>query len=366
MVLWPAVALGVTPQSHVTPGNCGMRIADCALKTNSGTASQSAFRNPQSAMPTVRLDNAISEASQLPRLHSLLVSWRGQLIVERYFHGTKPTRLANIKSASKSLISALVGIAIDRGLISEVRQPIGSFFPDMLRSAGDFGKREITIEDLLTMRSGLESTSNRNYGRWVQSGNWIRHALQRPLLRAPGTAMIYSTGNTHLLSAILTKATGKSTWQFAQEALAKPLGFTLARWPQDPQGIYFGGNEMLLTPRQMLAFGELYLNRGRVNGQQIVSSRWVDLSFVPRVASPREYGRFYGYGWWIRDLAGHPTYYAWGYGGQFIFIVPDLDLVAVVTSSTTISDERRDHRRTVYDLVEQSIVAPIAAAVSLP
>ena len=113
------------------------------------------------------------------------------------------------------------------------------------------------------MRPGLEGTSNRNYGAWVTSRNWVRHALARPMFAAPGEEMEYSTGNTHLLSAILTQATGKSTWQFANEVLAKPLGFSLAQWPRDPQGIYFGGNDMLMTPRQMLAFGELYLNDGR-------------------------------------------------------------------------------------------------------
>ena len=107
------------------------------------------------------------------------------------------------------------------------------------------------------MRSGLESTSNRNYGAWVQSRTGCS-TLAKPLFAMPGTEMEYSIGNTHLLSAILTKVTKTSTWQFAQDALAKPLGFTLARWPQDPQGIYFGGNDMLLAPRQMLAFGELH------------------------------------------------------------------------------------------------------------
>ena len=113
------------------------------------------------------------------------------------------------------------------------------------------------------MRSGLQSTSNRYYGAWVQSGNWVQYALDRPLLAEPGTYMDYSTGSSHLLSAILTKATGKSTWQYAQEVLAKPLGFSLAQWPRDPQGIYFGGNDMLMTPRQMVAFGELYLEEGQ-------------------------------------------------------------------------------------------------------
>jgi CubicO group peptidase (beta-lactamase class C family) len=310
--------------------------------------------------PAVSLDAAVTAAGDLPRLHSVLVSWRGTLILERYFNGARAGHLANIKSASKSIISALVGIAIHRGLISGVKQPIASFFPGYLERADDAEKRGITIEDLLTMRSGLEGTSNRNYGAWLRSGNWVRYALSRPLISPPGTDMEYSTGNTHLLSAILTRVTGKSTWQFAQDALARPLGFTLARWPQDPQGIYFGGNEMLLTPRQMVAFGELYLNRGRANGRQVVPETWVNVSFVPRTRSDWS-DRQYGYGWWIRELAGHQTYYSWGYGGQFIFVVPDLDLVIVTTSSTAVDDERRGHRRTIYDLVEHFVIEPVAA-----
>jgi CubicO group peptidase (beta-lactamase class C family) len=180
------------------------------------------------------------------------------------------------------------------------------------------------------------------------------------MVNDPGTAMEYSTGNTHLLSAILTKAARVSTWQFSQDNIAQPLGFALAKWPQDPQGIYFGGNDMLMTPRQMLAFGEMYLRRGRHNGRQVVPEAWVDASFQAHVQSPREQGRQYGYGWWLRDLGGHQTYYAWGYGGQFIFVVPDLELVVVTTSASEVSNERRSHLRTIYDLVEQYIVEPIS------
>jgi CubicO group peptidase (beta-lactamase class C family) len=313
------------------------------------------------------LGAAIDSASGLPRLHSLLVSQHGELILERYFGRTRPTTLANIKSASKSVISALVGIAIDRGLIADVHQPIAPFFPTLLGAdvpgaAGtEEAKRQITIEHLLTMRSGLQSTSNRYYGAWVQSPNWVRHALTRPLLGLPGAEMDYSTGNTHLLSAILTRVSGKSTWQFAQEALARPLGFSLARWPTDPQGVFFGGNDMLMTPRQMAAFGELYLNRGRSDAEQIVPERWVDSSWIPRARSAWS-DQMYGYGWWIRDLAGYRTAYAWGYGGQYIFIVPDLDLVVVTTSASDVSSERRGHRRTVLDVVEHLIIAPLGAS----
>ncbi len=300
-------------------------------------------------------------AATLPRLHSLLVSWRGSLVLERYFNGARATRPANIKSASKSIISALVGIAIDRRFLAGADQLIAPFFPDVVGPASEPARRAITIEHLLSMRSGLASTSNRNYGAWVQSPNWIRHALTRPLESPPGTTMDYSTGNSHILSGVLTRAVGVSTWRFAQEAIAKPLGFALARWPQDPQGVYFGGNDMLLTPKQMVQFGELYLNQGQVNGRQIVPSAWVAESFIPRGRSGFS-DELYGYGWWIRQMAGVPAYYAWGFGGQFIFVIPALDLVVVSTSSVTVSDDRRTHRRTVDDLVEEAIVAPIAAS----
>ena len=287
-------------------------------------------------------------ASELPELRSLLVSWRGTLIAEHYARGVRSTTLANVKSASKSIIAALVGIAIDRGLIKSVREPIVSYFPE-LRSDPDRRKQAITVEDLLTMRSGLESTSGRNYGAWVKSGNWVRYALRQPIVSEPGTAMEYSTGSSHLLSAILTKVSGTSTWQFAQTALAAPMGLRLARWPIDPQGIYFGGNEMLLTSRQMVAIGQLYLDHGHANGRQIVPSSWVETSCVPRTTSVWDGERRYGYGWWIQAFDGGTACFAWGYGGQYIFVFRDLNLVVVATSSTAVSEERRGHRRRLFE-----------------
>jgi CubicO group peptidase (beta-lactamase class C family) len=331
----------------------------------SGSDGQPAVATAGSLSPDTAFAAAVTAAGELPRLHSLLISHRGTLAVERYFNGARAARPANVKSVSKSIISALVGIAIARGHITSVDQPIGDYFADLLRAPADAPKRAITIEDLLTMRAGLESTSSRNYGAWVTSRNWVRHALAQPLETTPGVEMEYSTGNTHLLSAILTKATKRNTWQFAQEVLAKPLGFTLARWPQDPQGIFFGGNDMLLTPRQMIAFGELYLNRGRQDGVQVVPSSWVDASWVPRGRSDYS-DQMYGYGWWMRELAGQPAFYAWGFGGQYIFVIPSQQLVVVTTSSTAVGEERRRHRRTIFDLVEQFVIAPVAAAASPP
>jgi CubicO group peptidase (beta-lactamase class C family) len=319
------------------------------------------FDSAQGKPGQATLDSVVLAARDVPRLHSLLVSHQGSLVLERYLNGRRATQHANVKSVSKSVISALVGIAIEQKRIPGVNEPIGRYFAEQLRAPADAAKRAITVENLLSMRSGLESTSGRNYGAWVTSKNWVRFALARPLESTPGEEMEYSTGNTHLLSAILTAATKRSTWQYAQEALAKPLGFSLARWPQDPQGIYFGGNEMLFTPRQMVAFGELYLNRGRYGDRQVVPARWVDDSFVPRGRSDFN-DQMYGYGWWMRDFAGEQAFFAWGFGGQYVFLIPRLQLVVVTTSSTATGEERRSHRRTIFGLLEQIITALRPAA----
>jgi CubicO group peptidase (beta-lactamase class C family) len=310
----------------------------------------------QAPEQALSLDAVARTAAEVPRLHSLLVSHQGSLVLERYVNGRRATQHANVKSVSKSVISALIGIAIEQGHIPSVREPITTYFPEFLAGDNNAIKRTITVEDLITMRSGLESTSGRNYGAWVTSKNWVRFVLARPVETTPGTVMDYSTGSTHLLSAILTKATKKSTWQYAQEVFAKPLGFSLARWPQDPQGVYFGGNDMLFTPRQLVTIGELYLNRGRHGNRYVVPSRWVDDSFIPRGQS-RFNDQLYGYGWWMREFAGEQAYFAWGFGGQYIFILPRLQLVVVTTSSTATGEERRSHRRTIFGLLEEIVMA---------
>jgi len=152
-------------------------------------------RDPQSFT-----DEAIRvAAARLPRLQSLLVSRHGSLVFEYYAKGAGPARLTNVKSVSKSIISTLVGIAIDRHILESINQPIARFFPGLTQDR-DPRKARITLEDLLTMRAGLESTSFDNYGAWVRSPNWVTYVLDQPLVSEPGTAMEYSTGNTHLLS----------------------------------------------------------------------------------------------------------------------------------------------------------------------
>ncbi len=321
---------------------------------------------PDPAAPALRLapaqrDAILAQARSLPRLRSLLVATGGTLLEEHYFNGATRETRANLKSASKTLIAILVGIAIDRGHIAGVDQPITDFFPNELGEA-DPVRRSITIEDLLTMRSGLETTSNRNYARWVASRHWVRHVLTRPMVDRPGGRMIYSTGSTHLLSAILTQATGMTTLAFGRRYLARPLGIDLPAWVRDPQGIYLGGNEMALTPRAMLAVGDLFRRGGSVDGLELVSRSWIEASWTPRTAS-RWSRRQYGYGWWMRTLAGYRTYYGWGYGGQFVFVIPALDSVIVATSAPEPGDGRRRHRRELDTLIDCLVVPAIERAV---
>ena len=289
------------------------------------------------AVATQRLDAATmarttAAAARLPRIRSLLVLRDGRTLAEQRFNGGPPLdRPVNIKSASKSVLSALVGIAIARGVLTGVDQPVLSVLGADAPARADPQLARVTIGDLLTMRAGLERTSGENYGRWVSSPNWVRFALARPFVDRPGGGMLYSTGNTHLLSAMLTRASGRSTHALMRAWLGEPLGIAIPAWPRDPQGIYFGGNDMLLSPRALARFGELYRLGRTIDGRRIVPARWIADSWTPRTVSPWSGGQ-YGYGWFVGTTRGHPLRFAWGYGGQMLFIVPDLRLTVVMTS----------------------------------
>ena len=323
----------------------------------------STHQPPESLPPAKSLeaiaDDAQLAARDLPRLDSLLASVDGEIVFETYARGSGPHRTHNIKSASKSMIGAMVGIALKEGWIDSLDAPIARWFPERLGpDVDDPRKREITVEHLLTMRSGLTSTSGGNYGSWALSRSFVGWTLTRPLVSPPGARMDYSTGSSHLLSALLTRASGRSTWEIGQEFLARPLGFDLPRWERDPEGFYLGGNNMAMTPRQMLKVGELYLNDGVAeDGRRVLPEGWVEASCTPRGRSRRS-GQDYGYGWWIRELGGRETCFAWGYGGQYIFVVPALELVVVATSSTD-PQGRRGYRSDLFDVIVREIIEPL-------
>ncbi|HEX8413884.1 MAG TPA: serine hydrolase, partial [Sphingomicrobium sp.] len=310
--------------------SCGSAIEPSAAAQPQQTAARSTR-----GLNAATMARTVEAASRLPRLRSLVVLRDGETLAEHRFNGGPPLdRPVNIKSASKSVISALVGIAIERGVLKGADQPVLSVLRSDAPANPDPRLARLTIGNLLSMQAGLERTSGEYYGRWVSSPNWVRHALSRPFVDEPGGGMLYSTGNTHVLSAMLTRASGRSTHELAQEWLAKPLGISIPPWPRDRQGVYFGGNDMLMSPRALARFGELYRLRGMVDGRRILPASWIEQSWTPRTVSPWSGGR-YGYGWFIGMAGNHPIRFAWGYGGQMVYVVPDLRLTVVMTSDSS-------------------------------
>ena len=302
-----------------------------------------------------QISQTVELIGQIEGVESVLVVHDGLLVAERYFRGATPERLQNMKSASKGVLSALVGIAIDQGHLA-LDDPISDYLPERYVE-GDPRKDGITVRHLLGMTSGLESTSFGAYGSWASSRNLVQNALARPLLATPGTTFAYSTGSTHLLSAVLTAATGQSSLDFARQHLFEPLGIEGVVWERDRQGIYLGGNNMAMRSRDMARFGLLYLDRGRWGDHQVVPWSFVDQSTVVQHSWSSRFGGGYGYLWWIRHPEERGAYTASGFGGQYIFISRADDLVVVI-NSTEVS-KGRGWRGELFSAIREGIVEPV-------
>ncbi len=295
------------------------------------------------------------EASSIESLTSLLIQQDEQLLNERYFNGMDATDHANIKSASKSIIGLLVGIAIEEEYIESIDQPIRSYFSDYFDKNPDSVKERITIEDLLTMRAGLETTSFHNYGRWVTSSNWIHFALDQPMEAEPGGDMVYSTGSSHLLSVIISRATNMDTRAFANKYFFGPMGISVGGWDRDPQGYYMGGNNMALRPADMLKIGQMIINGGMYEDERIISKDWLQASFQTYTRS--NYNPYdYGYMWWNKPVGEYKVFFAWGYGGQYIFMIPELNAVVVMTGELKGASQSRSYKEPVFELLRESIL----------
>ncbi|MDX1513836.1 MAG: serine hydrolase, partial [Gammaproteobacteria bacterium] len=278
-----------------------------------------------------RLAAAVAESGEMPGVYGFLLLRDGYLVEERYWREGTKDKPHNLKSASKSVISALVGIAIAKGYFG-LDQPLIELLPQAKRYLDDPVKRRITVRHLLTMTSGLEPTSYQSYNEWVVSRHWIREALERPLLSEPGAEYHYSTANSHLLSAVIAASTGMSTRAFAEKELFGPMGIAVHGWQVDPDGIHVGGNNLSLLPRDMAKFGQLYLDNGRWENRQLVPGWWVEAATAPSGRDPHQVYGSYGYLWFAGPL-GPGSFTAVGYGGQYIVVSPRDDVVMVVTST---------------------------------
>lgn len=320
-----------------------------ALLCSAAVAQPAAFDEP-------RRQQLAQTAASLDALHTMLVLHEGEPVFEHTVRGPGPSAPANLKSLSKTILSVLVGIAIDKSIVDSTDRTLVDLLGPRVPDDATEGVEAITLGHALSLRTGLQSTSGRNYGRWVQSENWVAHALTRPMVAEPGRRMIYSTGSTHLAGAALVEATGESLLTLARRWLGEPLNIRIGDWMRDPQGIHFGGNEMHLSPRAVARIGELYRLGGEIDGQRVVSREWIEQSWTPRGRSPWS-GDLYGYGWFITDIAGRQTYYGRGYGGQMLYVVPSAALTVVITSRPVPPSEGGRYVRRLHRLVASLVEA---------
>jgi CubicO group peptidase (beta-lactamase class C family) len=278
------------------------------------------------------------EDRTFPGIDGIVIVRRGALVGEAYFGGYGPDRDHDLRSATKSVTSLLVGAAIDRGLLT-LDTSVVSFFPEYRPPAGwSAGQQRLTLIDLLTMRSGLacddfDATSPGNEARMYPTSDWLRFFFAIPDGAAPpGQRFSYCTAGVVLAGELLSRAVHESVPAFAARVLWQPLGITSARWASTPTGGTMTGGNLRLTPRDMARLGQLMLDHGRVRGTQVVSSKWVERSCRPIVDEP-DTGYRYGLLWWIRnpivDSLPIPSCHASGNGGQKIYLFPSVDLVVV-------------------------------------
>ena len=282
-------------------------------------------------MRTDLLEQGTAKLSSLPQPLSFLVLKNGVLVYEKYFKGSQVTHSNNIHSSSKTLLSGLVGIAIREGFITSVDQKISDILSPKFYMKNS--RKSIAVRHLLTMSAGLDWTEDSTEYDIELTPNWVQGILNLRLAQSVGAGFNYDTGLTHLLSAIITESSGMDTCSFAEKYLFDPMDITIKHWGKDPQGYYSGGYNLYLTARDLAKVGQMYLQKGEWNGKSIVPADYIAAATQPGIPSDHpEYT--YGYLWWLMNDSGRAIYKMWGYGGQFVYIVPDLNLVFVTTADT--------------------------------
>ena len=293
-----------------------------------------------------QLAQAFENASQIEDLQGLVVARNGEIVAEKYFNSTGPDPDPNlhVMSVTKSITATLVGIAIEKGFIESVNQKVSEFLPDESEIMNpELG--EVTIRNLLSMTCGQdwhEIGVPSEFMDFVHAPNQVEYIFQKPMINTPGTIFNYSDGGAHLVSVILTKATKMSTSEFADTYLFNLMGIGDKPWYTDRQGYNYGGVRLCLGNHDMIEIGNLYLNDGFYNGQQIVSSAWIDTVTSLKINTNNliPFLSDYGYFWWLGNAHGYDFFCANGYGGQFIFVVRDLDLVVSSRTSYRISEPK--------------------------
>ena len=294
---------------------------------------------------TVCIENFIEKARNrdFDWMHSVHIVRNGKLVLEAFIYKSFINQLHDIQSCTKSFTSTLVDIAIDKGMIPSVDVPLFDFFPDYLHLC-NAGKEKITLSHTLTMSMGLD------WNEWEVSyldprndeyitrycGDFLNHLLGKPLLHDPGTFWYYNSGCSMALGAVIYRVSGLQADQFADKYLFKPLGIVDYEWRYIDEGYPLTGGGLEMHQRDMAKLGQLYLDKGVWQGKRILSQHWVEQAAQNRIDSHHSgWQTGYGYQWWTYTFSvqGSPvdTFFASGAGGQFIFVMPSLNLVVVLT-----------------------------------
>lgn len=312
------------PAPEETPGE------DTTEEPEVPTPWEWSFDTPESqGMDTAALSALHKTFDSFPLLSAVIV--RNGVVVDTYYKdGYDESSVFTLQSTSKSITGALVGIALEQGYLASVDVPLADYFPELL-SASDSRWADITIRHLLNHTSGIASTDSPRWYEWRASENWLDYLFALPIYTAPGTNFDYSTGNTHLLCAVLEQATGMPLGDYARAVLFEPLGMTSAGVGTAPEGVGDGGNGFYMTTLDLARFGLLYLDGGAWQDRQIVPADWVEASTTTQATRTSD-GSRYGYQWWIRSFSGHETFVAQGHYGQYLIAVPDLSLLLAINS----------------------------------
>jgi CubicO group peptidase (beta-lactamase class C family) len=308
-----------------------------------------------------KLNEAFSSAQQIENLTSLVVFHNDTIIKEAFFGTGGADVRQSVRSVTKSVMSILIGIAIDKRYLSSIDQTLGEFIDTSVYTIS-LEKSAIKISHLLSMTGGFEwneLTAN-GYNEWTLADNQVQYLLDKPLIAEPGQLFTYNSAGTHLLSYIITKATGMSTYEFSLQYLFNPMDVEEVDWYIDKQGYCNGGAGLIFTPHDMVKIGQLVLYHGVFNGKTIIPADYVNNSVLSKVSTDNtmNFASGYGYCWWLGQKEGIEYVFANGYGGQFIVIVPSLELIVVATNSlngVTASVANEQWFRTL-DLIINSII----------
>lgn len=298
---------------------------------------------------TTTWKNYFQKLKNWERLRALLVIQDDRLMVEKYFKGTQLNDAFNVHSVTKTITAALTGIAIDQGKIASESENIDQFFPEYVTSFNT-PKKQLKVKHLLAMRGG--------FAGWDGYQTAHRSLVEESLNKQPGSYFKYYTGAFNILSTVITKATQQTTKNFAQQHLLKPLGIKQAFWRKQ-KGYYCGGGESYYTPRDLARVGQLYLNQGKINDQQIISEQWIEKSLTNYTDSSKFFRKLgdytevgYGYGWWILDYQGHTIYTARGKGGQYLMLLPEKNAIVVIFQEWNLKKKFKKENALLCDLLK--------------